>query len=53
MGIELLEIVWSFFTGNTVNYKQILWDYFLKYIPKEATWEDATELTFAKLDMPS
>ena len=48
MGIKLLELVRSIFTGNPVNYGQILRDDFLQYIPKESPKEDATVLTFAR-----
>lgn len=48
MEIKLPEIVRSIYTGNAVNYGQILWDDFLQYIAKEDPREDATELTFAR-----
>ena len=48
MGLKLLELVWSIFTGHDVNYGQILWDDFLQYIPKEHRKENPTELTFAR-----
>lgn len=48
MGIKLMELVWSIYTSNAMNYGQILWDDFLQYIPKEAPREDATKLTFAR-----
>ena len=35
MWLHLLEILWSIFIGNAVNYGQILWDHFLWYLPKE------------------
>ena len=47
MGIKLMELVWSIFTGNAMNYSQIIWDDFLQYMSKEAPREDTTELTFA------
>ena len=46
MGLKLLEIVWSIFTGNAVNDGQILLDDFLQYVPKENPREEPTELTF-------
>lgn len=49
MGIKLIKIMWSFFTGNVVKYGQIVWDDFLQYILKEVPREDATELTFSRL----
>ena len=48
MGLKLLELVWSIFTGHDVNYGQILWDDFLQYIPKETPKENPIELTFAR-----
>ena len=48
MGLKLLELVWSIFTGHDANYGQILWDDFLQYIPKETLRETPTELTFAR-----
>ncbi|KAL7615706.1 hypothetical protein Lser_V15G03411 [Lactuca serriola] len=48
MGLKLLELVWSIFTGHDVNYGQILWDDFLRYIPKESPKEKPTKLTFAR-----
>lgn len=35
MGIKLMELVWTIYTGNVVNYGQILWDDFLQYIPRK------------------
>lgn len=48
MGIKLLEIIWSIFMGNAVNYGQILWDDFLQYVSKDAPKEGMNELTFAR-----
>ena len=48
MGLKLLELVWSIFTGHDINYGQILWDDFLQYIPKETPKENPTELTFPR-----
>lgn len=48
MGLKLRELVWSLFTGNAVNFGQILWDDFLQYIRKENPKQDATELTFSR-----
>ena len=48
MGLKLLELVWSIFTGRDVNYGQILWDDFLQYIPKESPRQNPSELTFAR-----
>ena len=42
MGLKLLELVWSNFTGHDVNYGQILWDDFLQYIPKKSPRENPT-----------
>ena len=47
MGIKLLEIIWSIYIGNAVNYGIILWDDFLQYISKDAPKEGLKELTFA------
>ncbi|KAL7616498.1 hypothetical protein Lser_V15G02342 [Lactuca serriola] len=48
MGLKLLELVWSIFTGHDVNYGRILWDNFLQYIPKESPRQNPTDLTFAR-----
>ena len=48
MGLQLLVLVWSTFTGHDVNYGQILWDEFLQYIPKATPRANSTELTFAR-----
>ena len=48
MGLKLLELVWSIFTDNSINYEQILWDDFLQYIPKESPRQNPIELTFAR-----
>ena len=48
MGKQLLDIVWSVYTGNAVNYGQIIWDDFLQYISKDAPKEGMIELTFAR-----
>ena len=48
MSLKLLELVWSIFTDNDVNYGQIVWDDFLQYFPKEIPKENPTELTFAR-----
>ena len=48
MGMKLLDIIWSIYTGNAVNYGQFLWDDFLRYISKDAPKEGMSELTFAR-----
>lgn len=48
MGIPLLEIVWSIFTGNPVNYGNNLWEDFLQYISKGNPKERMLELTSAR-----
>lgn len=48
MGIKLLELIWSIYTGNAMNSCQILWDDFFQYMPKEAPRVDAIELRFGR-----
>lgn len=48
MGKPLLDLVWSIFTGNPVNYGHILWEDFLQYVSKGAPKEGMNELTSAR-----
>ena len=48
MGKALLNIVWSIFTRNSVNYENILWEDFLQYVSKGTPKEGKMELKYAR-----
>lgn len=48
MGKPLLDIVWSIFIGNAMNYGNILWDDFLQYVSIGSPKEGIMEITSTK-----
>lgn len=48
MGKQLLDLLWSIFTGEAVNSETILWDDFIQYIRRKTPREGLTKVTSAR-----